>query len=816
MEDQALVDDVFDRLAADAAVAGPVADLVVASLVGDEAMADAVDGRPPDRPVLDAEPEAAPAATYVTEISVEGFRGIGAEATLSITPGPGLTLVVGRNGSGKSSFAEGLELLMTGENSRWTGKKTKAWREGWRNVHHPHPTSLVATFAIDGEAGSTSLTRAWGASADLASSDTSGTSAAGLASTEDLGWTHALTAYRPFLSHDELGSMLEEGPSALFDRLSSILGLEDLVDAEQRLKDARKSVEQAVKNAKAQLPILRAQLEAVDDDRAARCLAAIKGATAWDLDEVEALVSGSESGAADDELAALDQLRHISVPSLDDVGAAAEALRQASTAQQAVQGTDSDRARHMASLLDKAIAFHTDHGDGDCPICGRDAALSDSWRADAELQRDRLQAEAAAAEATHSQVQQAKNTAEALCRPAPGVVASAASLGLGTDLAGAWARWIQPPESADALTLADHLEASIVDLHAASTATATLAAELWQQRQDLWRPVALAVAEWVPLARTAMASTESVKDLKAAEKWVQEIAKVIRNERFAPIAAQVRQNWDMLRTSSNVSIDGLSLEGSATRRRVELGVSVDDVEAVALGVMSQGELHALALCLFLPRATLPASPFRFTFIDDPVQAMDPARVDGLARLLASVAEQRQVVVFTHDDRLPEAIRRLSIPARIVEVHRRAASAVELRPGLDPTQRCLDDALSLALTENLPDNIRRRLVPNFCRQGMESACADTVRRRRLGRGDPHDAVESTLMNQSTFLQRLALALFDDPSRSGEVMTHVNNKFGGWAGDAIKAANKGSHELTPGDLKDLVKQSRRLAAEIANLP
>ena len=65
-----------------------------------------------------------------------------------------------------------------------------------------------------------------------------------------------------------------------------------------------------------------------------------------------------------------------------------------------------------------------------------------------------------------------------------------------------------------------------------------------------------------------------------------------------------------------------------------LEVTVDGVEGAALGVMSQGELHALALSLFVPRATLPESPFRFIVVDDPVQSMDPARVDGLARVVA--------------------------------------------------------------------------------------------------------------------------------------------------------------------------------------
>ncbi len=53
-----------------------------------------------------------------------------------------------------------------------------------------------------------------------------------------------------------------------------------------------------------------------------------------------------------------------------------------------------------------------------------------------------------------------------------------------------------------------------------------------------------------------------------------------------------------------------------------------------LGVMSQGELHSLALSLFLPRATVDESPFRFVLIDDPVQAWTRRRSTGWRRVLS--------------------------------------------------------------------------------------------------------------------------------------------------------------------------------------
>ena len=140
-----------------------------------------------------------------------------------------------------------------------------------------------------------------------------------------------------------------------------------------------------------------------------------------------------------------------------------------------------------------------------------------------------------------------------------------------------------------------------------------------------------------------------------------------------------------------MDLGAIRLAGSATQRRVELDVSVDGTPGSALGVMSQGEVNALALSVFLPRATLPASPFRFLVIDDPVQAMDPAKVDGLARVLESTAAGRQVIVFTHDNRLAQAVRQLSIPASILEVTRRPGSAVQIRTCLDPAEQALQDA-----------------------------------------------------------------------------------------------------------------------------
>jgi hypothetical protein len=235
--------------------------------------------------------------------------------------------------------------------------------------------------------------------------------------------------------------------------------------------------------------------------------------------------------------------------------------------------------------------------------------------------------------------------------------------------------------------------------------------------------------------------------IKAAEEWLKTAAADIREERFAPIADRAMATWQFLRQNSNVELGRIELAGTKSHRRVTLDVTVDGVAGAALGVMSQGELHSLALSLFLTRATLAASPFRFIAIDDPVQSMDPARVDGPAQALADIARTRQVIVFTHDDRLPEAVRRLQIPATMLGVTRRTQSVVEVRAALDPVRAHIEDALALVHTTDLPRDVLQRLVPGFCRAALEASFIRIVRRKRLSAGSTHADVEEELQSST---------------------------------------------------------------------
>jgi len=231
--------------------------LVIAAREGPESLNAVLDGKRGAAPASaprKSKPEEPP-GTFLRSITVEGFRGVGPRKTLEFTPGPGLTLVIGRNGSGKSSFAEALEILLTGVNWRWQYRSV-IWKEGWRNLHHPSPAEVSAEFAVEGESGVTRITRRWPDDGELTDSTlTIELPSKRAVDLDSLGWASAPEAYRPFLSYNELGSMFDEGPTKLHDRLSKILGLGDLDYAEHLLRDARLEREARVTASKRALPV---------------------------------------------------------------------------------------------------------------------------------------------------------------------------------------------------------------------------------------------------------------------------------------------------------------------------------------------------------------------------------------------------------------------------------------------------------------------------------------------------------------------------------------------------------------------------------
>ncbi|WP_245707559.1 AAA family ATPase [Pseudonocardia oroxyli] len=804
-----LLDDVLALADDDSATPDETKYLVIAAMEGDEELADAVGERyiPPEARPAEAPAATKPTGAYLRSVTVSGFRGVGPERTLELHPAPGLTVVAGRNGSGKSSFAEALEVGLTRTSYRWE-ERPKGWVLNWDNLHVDGPRRIRIGLAEEA-VGSTVVGVDWPADATRFDALQSWVQRGGerrQGGLDGLGWTAAIHLYRPIVSHEELGGLLAAPPKRLYEALTSILGLEEIAAAQTRLDRLRAETAARPDAARTEATALKRALADCDDERATEAARLLRKHT-HDLVALRALAIGA-TGTPPRALSQLRALIDIVVPEREAVEAAAKSLRDAVGALAELAGDLSDRATQQFIVLRQAVELHDQHGgDQPCPVCGI-GELDKEWRSSAEA--------ALAARADDERIlgdarrdlQRARDAIRALvggvsCPTEPDDVVLT-SVGSATE---AWSAWTAAP--ADDLQLADHVMREYGRLQSSVAAIHAEAAAEWAARQDAWAPYATRLGTWVDNAEAAQADEPKAATAKAAFEWLKAHAEIIRNRRLAPLADDARRIWAALRQESNVDLKAITLPAPrGNTRQVSIEAEVDGSDAGALGVMSTGELHALALALFLPRATRPESPFRFVVLDDPVQAMDPSKIDGLVRVLAELAQTRQVVVFSHDDRLPEAVRRLVADARVVEVTRGIGSVVEIQELSDPAERDLQDARAFVRDDAVPDDLLRRVVPRLCRSAVETAARDAWFARAFDAGSTRQQVEAAWESARNQPSRIALALHGDSGRS--VKRWLDSPS--YRKIAVEVCGGGNHRALTADPKYAVECVGKLVGDL----
>jgi len=782
-----------------------VAGLVLAAFRGDEELDAALaTGASPQPAPDDMGPDSGSTESpdvFLESIQVAGFRGVGRAVTLELRPRPGLTLVIGRNGSGKSSFAEAAELALTDDSMRWAGRPV-VFREGWRNLHHDGDTEIVVRLRLGGDHPPVTIRRHW----DIAAKNPEDAARQPAVAP---AWLGKVGLYRPFLSARDLERVITAKPAELYDALAPILGLGALTAADARLQARRKEREDRVKAVKAGFGELKAQLAEIGDDRARQALKALGSRAGMaDLTTLTRLAAGDGEGA---DAAVAAAARRLIGDDLPDLRSTLDALALAQQDADRLGGGKSMAAGRTADLLRRALDHHAAEGDQRCPVC-RAGRLDAAWRVEAEAAAVRLEAAAEESRSAVARVEAARRAVE------EGLLLVRRELSLaGNALAGVL------PEPADrmreALSELPGTAAGVAAVQVVWERTMTAYAELVEaatrwlvRRQNVWQEPATVLRRWVAGAEVVQSEAAELSRLVAARAALGAALDGIRSERLAAFVEQSEHIWRRLRQESNVELHQMRMEGTNTQRRVRFPVTVDGSEANALAVMSQGELHALGLSVFLPRAAAEASPYRFVIVDDPVQSMDPAKVDGLAEVLGEVAKSRQVVVFTHDDRLPEAIRRLGLEATVWEVSRRARSVVDLRLADDPADRYLADAFALAAAQSLPDDARYPVVAGFCRSALEVASMDAYRARRYREGATHRQVERKLETANTAHQRLTLSLLGDLKRGNELYRYLDQKYGSWAADTLRAVAEGTHGTQRASMTTLVKNTSDLVERL----
>ena len=103
------------------------------------------------------------------------------------------------------------------------------------------------------------------------------------------------------------------------------------------------------------------------------------------------------------------------------------------------------------------------------------------------------------------------------------------------------------------------------------------------------------------------------------------------------------------------------------------------------------------------------------------------------------------------------------------------------------------------------------MPGFCRQALEAACVDALRRRWLLRGDAHTEVEKRLVRRG-LRELLAFLFFEDPSKHATLATRLKRVKVAGAVEIVQDCQSGAHEGFAGDLKEMVARTRALCDEL----
>ncbi len=804
--DATLWRDIEDELR-DAKLAEDVERYVRAAFAQPGAVAEAINGVAPEPPPVDVSSVDGP-KTWLRYIEVEGFRGVGPTARLELEPGPGLTVAQGRNGCGKSSLAEGLEVLLSGSSMRWEDRDNeKEWREGWAHLGWEGPIRVEAGVLVEGE-GERSASKTWAERTE--SPEAAPLSPEGMGA--ELGWDQGVKDADPVLTYSELSQLPNAKGTKRFRQLAHLLGLDEVEDARKVLADHRLVVGKLGKELEEHVEAALVGLRALPDDE--RATAAIEALGDWKGDELEALRAhlatlDEQPTPPGSEPATLKQLAQLQLPTEADVDEAAEAVLEAVEALAALAGTSGSQSAELATLLEKALSLHDRTNAEDCAVCG--APLSAQWVTGARARMEEAQQASRTVRSAEATLKKATSDFQKLVAAPPACLGELEKLALPTEAAEAWGTWAAVREEPKPSLMASRGQAAAKALHPLLEALQREARTRLEALDSAWLRLRVKLDELVEEAGVSFPQARAAKPVDAAEKWVKKLQTRLRLRRLEPISEKAISIWETLRTDSGVSLEPLDLSGTA-RPALKLPAKVEGSDTNALAVMSQGELNALSLSLFLPRATVDSSPFRFVVIDDPVQAMDPHKVDGLARLLLGIAESRQVVVFTHDPRLWDAVQRAGEGATCWNVERHPGGRVEPTRYRDPVEVHLEEANRIISAKGKVDaKVCAAVVPGLCRLALDARLAQRIRRRELTRRS-HREVEEMLDDARGTWYRLAL----DLCGNGKDLDGAASNLGPELELVVDNIVRGAHGELELDPARVLRDTRRLLKELPCKP
>jgi len=590
----------------------------------------------------------------IERIEMSWFRGAGRGAKLEAKAKS--VAVYGANGSGKSTFADAIEYVVSGGRLGHLAHEYSGRRQvlGIRNTHAPNGEESAVHLCLEGQAQIKAVIASSGGVAMEGEPD------GALAAVQEWDLRTVL------LRQDEVAAFIHARKSSKYSVLLPLLGLDEMEQAAQNMHQLGRAIEK-----RGELDVLRERRrerrafasECLPDTTVACAAETLRAKArqylAEDATEQVRDLARALDAAIVERMESLDpeHKRHIlfqQVQNSDLQGRLAVVIKTDWAAQEALGELLDTKIAVLEAAAEFVQAAGTDHETVECPACGdpKDhAEFTAHILAELEALDDARHARDAAARARG-----------ALARALDDVDRIA-----GEDVMRAWLEATEVRDCRDAVanlgtidrrSLEDRcpsdtqalLQASIpivgIAVEAAAAATPPPIAQLSDDKRLV--EACRAVFEVQTLQARIREIEQLVDGLTTAESAVRQALRDRTTEITEEISADVQQLWAKMHPDEPIEAIQIYAPEDADKA-IDIGLRFYGVDQDSPRLtLSEGHRNSLGLCIFLALAKRDDDQDRPIVLDDIVTSLDREHRGMVAEVLLDDFNHRQVIILTHD------------------------------------------------------------------------------------------------------------------------------------------------------------------------
>lgn len=668
----------------------------------------------------DLDPSIDESPWWLTRASISGFRGVPPEGLIIEFPAsPGITVIHGPNGSGKSSICDAVDVGLhqsinaSIDRMQGTGGQLPVWEPVL--AHSSSGGKVDVELRLVNADGRTLDIETHIAPDRSVSARAHVTSVAGERASVQLGeaWRSAVAAYGPTYAYASWEQHIQRAQD-LQKYLARMLVLGGCFG----------SVDRAIKRKAATSEEAKERIDhAMRSARSALSRVAESSGRTWNFSMPTLLEDPDEWWAksgfpqpGDDSVIPEGELK---LEPLD--AATSDAIRALSDLME--DATSNSGLAQALKMLDEATNFSTDLAS--CPVCG----IESDWR-------PHLHATVGTNAAISAKIEVWARALEALTietrKVLPKLITassddrrdSLSAADVKSELLLASQR--TSGAAAKSTVAAAQSLLAVLDTHgylaeAAEAVERASAESAWQ------RALANALAPLRDALREDRDLAVTQADWADMEKRLDDLESRLKRRRESALGEATNNTVVALLHDAGIEVQNLTVQ----KRQAELVLADSTGNRIELGMLSAGQRNAVLLAPAL--AVAEGGPFGFLLIDDPVHAFDELRVDFISRQIGRIAEERRVIVLTHDERLREHL--LASPhdvdSRTID-RSTATGTIELLDSSPMWATLLEDAASLMSLANPPQLALKltNVLRGLCRQALDNALRMFVTREAV--------------------------------------------------------------------------------------